>query len=59
MSKVKVAAFSVSLDGFGASPEQGLENPLGIRGLQLHTWFLETEVFKKNESTEWWEVWRR
>ena len=31
MSKVKVSAFSVSLDGFGAGPSQSLENPLGIR----------------------------
>lgn len=38
MSKIKVAAFSVSLDGFGAGPHQGLEDPLGIGGEELHTW---------------------
>jgi dihydrofolate reductase len=47
MSKVKVAAFSVSIDGFGAGPRQDLQNPLGVRGLELHSWFLQTEVFKK------------
>jgi dihydrofolate reductase len=47
MSKVKVAAFSISLDGFGAGPRQDLDNPLGIRGLELHRWFLDTEAFKK------------
>ena len=47
MSKVKVSAFSVSLDGFGAGPRQDLENPLGVRGLELHTWFQKTEVFHK------------
>ena len=47
MSKVKVAAFSVSIDGFGAGPQQDLQNPLGVRGLELHSWFLQTEVFKK------------
>jgi dihydrofolate reductase len=47
MSKVRVAAFSVSLDGFGAGPRQDLNNPLGVRGLELHGWFLNTEVFKK------------
>jgi dihydrofolate reductase len=47
MSKVRVAAFSVSIDGFGAGPRQDLQNPLGVRGLELHTWFLQTEVFKK------------
>jgi dihydrofolate reductase len=47
MSRVRVAAFSVSLDGFGAGPGQDLNNPLGIRGLELHNWFFVTEVFKK------------
>ncbi|MFZ1011102.1 MAG: dihydrofolate reductase family protein [Candidatus Sulfotelmatobacter sp.] len=47
MSKVKIAAFSVSIDGFGAGPRQDLQNPLGVRGLELHSWFLQTEVFKK------------
>jgi dihydrofolate reductase len=47
MSKVRVAAFSVSLDGFGAGPRQDIENPLGVRGLELHPWLLHTEEFKK------------
>ena len=47
MSKVKVCAFSVSLDGFGAGPRQDLQNPLGVRGLELHTWALNTEVFRQ------------
>lgn len=47
MSKVKVAAFSVSLDGYGAGPDQSLEAPLGKRGGELHTWFFPTRVFQK------------
>lgn len=47
MSKVRVAAFSVSIDGFGAGPRQDINNPLGVRGLELHSWFMHTEVFKK------------
>ena len=47
MSKVRVAAFSISLDGFGAGPRQDLNNPLGVRGFELHAWFQNTEVFKK------------
>jgi dihydrofolate reductase len=47
MSKVRVAAFSVSIDGFGAGPRQDLQNPLGVRGPELHGWFRPTEVFKK------------
>jgi dihydrofolate reductase len=45
MSKVRVNAFSVSLDGFGAGPHQDLENPLGIRGPELLAWFMKTAVF--------------
>jgi dihydrofolate reductase len=47
MSKVKVAAFSISLDGFGAGPRQSLENPLGVRGTELHHWFFHTAIFRK------------
>ncbi|HTC46074.1 MAG TPA: dihydrofolate reductase family protein [Candidatus Aquilonibacter sp.] len=50
MGKVKVAAFSVSIDGFGAGPRQDLQNPLGVRGLELHGWFFQTEAFKKMHS---------
>jgi len=47
MSKVRVSAFSVSLDGFGAGPGQDRDNPLGVRGLELHAWFQKTAVFRK------------
>jgi dihydrofolate reductase len=47
MSKVKVAAFSISLDGFGAGPRQDLNNPLGVRGFELHSWFKDTAVFQE------------
>jgi len=47
MSKVRVAAFSISLDGFGAGPRQDINNPLGVRGFELHAWFRDTEAFKK------------
>jgi dihydrofolate reductase len=50
MSKVKVAAFSISLDGFGAGPRQDINNPLGVRGLELHNWVFLTEAFKKVHS---------
>ena len=46
MTKVRVAGFSISLDGFGAGPEQSLENPLGKRGRELHQWFLGTRTFR-------------
>src|ERR1700756_5605498 len=46
MTKVRVAGFSISLDGFGAGPEQSLENPLGKRGRELHQWFFGTRMFR-------------
>lgn len=47
MSKVRVAAFSISLDGFGAGPRQDLNNPLGVRGLEMHAWVQNTEIFRR------------
>lgn len=47
MSKVRVACFSMSLDGFAAGPNQSLENPLGERGAELHNWFYPTRVFQE------------
>ena len=52
MSKVKVAAFTISLDGFGAGNEQSLEKPLGIRGEELHTWMLNTKMFHRMTGKE-------
>jgi dihydrofolate reductase len=46
MSRVRVNCFSVSLDGFGAGPNQSLENPLGERGPELHNWFFPTKTFQ-------------
>jgi len=31
---------SISLDGFVAGPQQNRENPLGLRGIELHQWHL-------------------
>lgn len=36
MSRLEVRAFAVSIDGFGAGPDQSLQNPLGVGGLELH-----------------------
>lgn len=43
MSRVRIAAFSVSLDGFGAGADQDLANPLGVRGLELHEWLFRVD----------------
>lgn len=46
MGQVRAAAFSVSLDGYGAGPEQSLQDPLGKGGRDLHRWFLGTKTFQ-------------
>lgn len=45
MSRTRVACFSISLDGYGAGPDQDLQNPLGVGGMQLHEWLFPTKVF--------------
>src|SRR5262245_59243939 len=52
MAKVRVSAFSVSLDGFGAGPAQDLEHPLGVGGPELFEWFFETRTWKRMHGLE-------
>src|SRR5436305_5913125 len=47
MSKVRVSSFSISIDGFGAGARQELQNPLGVRGPEMFSWFFQTEVWNK------------
>lgn len=47
MPKLRVESFSISIDGFGAGPNQNLENPLGAGGLGLHEWSFPTKTFQK------------
>ena len=48
MSKLRVASFTLSLDGFGAGPDQDLDNPLGVGGTSLHGWAMATRTIQKN-----------
>ncbi len=52
MPKVRVAGFGVSLDGFGAGPEQSLSDPLGKRGPDLFQWFFHTRTFLAMQGRE-------
>lgn len=45
MSKIRVAGFAVSLDGFSAGVEQSLSDPLGKRGTEIFQWFFHTQTF--------------
>lgn len=47
MSKVRVEAFTISIDGYGAGPDQSPQNPLGVGGLELHQWFRPTNTFQQ------------
>lgn len=40
MGKVVLSA-SVSLDGFGAGPDVGIEQPMGVGGERLHEWLFD------------------
>jgi dihydrofolate reductase len=51
MSKVRVA-LSISLDGYGAGPNQRLDHPLGEDGMELHQWFFDTATFRKMHGGE-------
>lgn len=52
MSKLRVHTFAVSLDGYGAGPDQGLENPLGRGGEALHEWFFPTRTFQRMQGNQ-------
>ena len=52
MGKVRVAGFGVSIDGFGAGPDQSLEHPLGKRGPELMSWFFPTWAFRSMVGQE-------
>jgi dihydrofolate reductase len=63
------ATMGISLDGFGAGPDQSPEEPLGVGGERLHDWMVELAVFHEmhgeqaegevNASTDvvrgWWD----
>ena len=42
MPRLRVHNFTISLDGYGASPNQRLEEPLGEGGRRLHEWIFRT-----------------
>jgi dihydrofolate reductase len=47
MTRVRVEGFTISLDGFGAGPNQDINNPLGLGGRDLHQWLLPTCTFQR------------
>lgn len=47
MPKLRVHSFTISLDGYGAGPDQSLDNPLGVGGSRLHEWAFATRTFRQ------------
>ena len=52
MSRLRVHSFSISLDGYGAGPNQDLENPLGVNGPELFDWFFHTRTWQRMHGNE-------
>jgi dihydrofolate reductase len=46
-SRLRVESFTISIDGYGAGPDQTLENPLGSGGSSLHDWAFSTRTFQE------------
>lgn len=50
MSKLRVASFTLSIDGYGAGPDQDLQHPLGVNGPELMEWIFHTRAWSKMEG---------
>jgi dihydrofolate reductase len=47
LTRLRVHGFAISIDGYGAGPDQSLDNPLGVGGMGLHEWAFATRTFRK------------
>jgi dihydrofolate reductase len=52
MTKIKVAGFGVSIDGFSAGTDQSLEHALGVRGEEVFQWFFPTRTYRQMHGEE-------
>ena len=52
MSRLRVCSIGVSIDGFGAGPNQDLAHPLGVGGEAVFEWFFATPTFQKIHSSD-------
>ena len=52
MSRLRVHSFAISIDGYGAGPNQDLQNPLGVGGPALFDWFFHTRTWQKMHGNE-------
>ncbi|MDE3010983.1 MAG: dihydrofolate reductase [Pseudomonadota bacterium] len=47
MTRIRVAGFTISLDGYAAGPDQDINHPLGVGGTDLHQWLFPTRTFQR------------
>jgi len=52
MTKLRVHSFALSVDGYGAGPQQSMDHPLGVGGLALHEWAFATRTFQRLHGKE-------
>jgi dihydrofolate reductase len=52
VSTLRVSSFAVSIDGYGAGPDQDLPNPIGVGGLALMDWFFHTRTWQAMHGNE-------
>jgi dihydrofolate reductase len=52
MPKLRVHSFTISLDGYGAGPNQSVDHPLGVGGVALHDWAFATRTFRQIHGGE-------
>lgn len=52
MTRVRVESFTISLDGYGAGPDQGVNNPRGVGGDALHNWIISTRAWRQMHGKE-------
>ena len=52
MSKLRVLSFAISIDGYGAGPDQDLQHPLGVGGPDLMEWFFHTRLWRRMHGQE-------
>jgi dihydrofolate reductase len=52
MTRLLVRSFTISLDGYGAGPDQTKETPLGVGGEELHDWLVNTRTFRQMQKAE-------
>jgi dihydrofolate reductase len=52
MPKLRVNCFGLSIDGYGAGPDQDLANPMGVGGMALHEWVFPTRTFQQMQGKD-------